>query len=108
MVTSPAVADICDKLDLDLVGVPKSSTSKIPSRYKKVKKVGLAMSPDMEIVSSLNPDWILAPSSLETDLKPKFEETEEYGVCVLKFKKCAGNVSFHSGIRGNLWKAAGS
>lgn len=72
--TSPAVADICDKLDLDLVGVPKSSVSKIPSRYKKVKKVGLAMSPDMEIVSSLNPDWILAPSSLETDLKPKFEE----------------------------------
>ena len=50
VVTSPAVADICDKLDLDLVGVPKSSTSKIPSRYKKVKKVGLAMSPDMEIV----------------------------------------------------------
>ena len=63
--TSPAVADICDKLDLDLVGVPKSSVSKIPSRYKKVKKVGLAMSPDMEIVSSLNPDWILAPSSLK-------------------------------------------
>ena len=29
--TSPAVADICDKLDLDLVGVPKSSVSKIPS-----------------------------------------------------------------------------
>ena len=68
--TSPAVADICDRLELDLVGVPKSSVSKIPERYKKTKKVGTAMSPDMEIVSSLNPDWILSPSSLETDLKP--------------------------------------
>lgn len=48
--TSPAVADICDKLELDLVGVPKSSVSTIPSRYKKAKKIGLAMSPDMEII----------------------------------------------------------
>ena len=87
--TSPAVADICDKLDLDLVGVPKSSVSKIPSRYKKVKKFGLAMSPDMEIVSSLNPDWILAPSSLETDLKPKFEELKntEYAFLNLFIRK---------------------
>ena len=28
----------------------------------------------MEIVSSLNPDWILSPSSLQTDLEPKFKE----------------------------------
>ena len=66
--TSPAVTDICDKLDIDLVGVPKSSVSTIPSRYKKAKKIGLAMSPDMEIVSSLNPDWILCPSSLQLSL----------------------------------------
>lgn len=90
VVTSPAVADICDKLDLDLVGVPKSSTSKIPSRYKKVKKVGLAMSPDMEIVSSLNPDWILAPSSLETDLKPKFEELKNTEYAFLNLRSVQG------------------
>ena len=88
--TSPAVADICDKLDLDLVGVPKSSVSKIPSRYKKVKKVGLAMSPDMEIVSSLNPDWILAPSSLETDLKPKFEELKNTEYAFLNLRSVQG------------------
>lgn len=72
--TSPAAADICDKLELDLVGVCKSSVSTIPKRYKKVKKIGTAMSPDMEIVASLSPDWILSPSSLQTDLQPKYEE----------------------------------
>ena len=71
--TSPAVADICDKLELDLVGVCSSSVSTIPDRYKDVTTVGTAMSPDMEIVASLNPDWILSPSSLQSDLQPKYE-----------------------------------
>ena len=71
--TSPAVADICDKLELDLVGVCSSSVSTIPARYKDVTTVGTAMSPDMEIVASLNPDWILSPSSLQSDLQPKYE-----------------------------------
>lgn len=88
--TSPAVTEICEKLDLDLVGVPKSSVSKIPSRYKKAKKIGLAMSPDMEIVSSLNPDWILSPSSLETDLKPKFEELKNTEYAFLNLKSVQG------------------
>ena len=71
--TSPAIADICDKLNIDLAGVCSSSVSTIPSRYKNVKKIGTAMSPDMEIVSSVQPDWILSPSSLQSDLKPKYE-----------------------------------
>ena len=71
--TSPATADICDKLDLDLVGVCSSSVSTIPERYKDVPTVGTAMSPDMEIVASLDPDWILSPVSLQSDLEPKYE-----------------------------------
>lgn len=83
--TSPATADICDKLGLDLVGVCKSTVSTIPNRYKKVKKIGTAMSPDMEIVASLSPDWILGPSSLQTDLQPKYEEIDtEYAFLNLK------------------------
>ena len=31
--TSPATADICDKLELDLVGVCSSTVSTIPDRY---------------------------------------------------------------------------
>ena len=71
--TSPATADICDKLDLELVGVCSSTVSTIPERYKDVETVGTAMSPDMEIVASLKPDWILSPSSLQSDLQPKYE-----------------------------------
>lgn len=71
--TSPATAAICDKLDLDLVGVCKTTISTIPERYADLTTVGTAMSPDMEIVSSLKPDWILSPSSLQSDLQPKYE-----------------------------------
>lgn len=71
--TSPAVADICDRLELELVGVSSSTISELPERYESVTTVGTAMSPDMEIVASLDPDWILSPSSLQSDLQPKYE-----------------------------------
>ena len=71
--TSPATADICDKLNLDLVGVCSSTISSLPERYADITTVGGAMSPDMEIVASLDPDWILSPASLQSDLQPKYE-----------------------------------
>lgn len=71
--TSPAVADVCDRLKIDLVGVSDSNISTIPERYQNVKRVGLAMSPDVEICSSLKLDWILSPISLQGDLEPKYE-----------------------------------
>ena len=71
--TSPAFAAICDRLELDLVGVCSTSVSTIPERYKELPDVGTAMSPDMEVIASLNPDWILSPSSLRSDLEPKYE-----------------------------------
>lgn len=70
--TSPAVVDICDKLDLDLAGVCTSSLSTIPKRYNSAEKLGTAMSPDTEILASLDLDYILSPSSLEEDLQPKY------------------------------------
>lgn len=70
--TSPAVADITDKLELDLVGVCSSSISTISERYDNAEKIGTAMSPDTEIVKSLDADWILSPSSLQGDLQPKY------------------------------------
>lgn len=71
--TSAATADICDRLELELAGICSTTTSSIPERYADLPKVGTAMSPDMEIVASLEPDWILSPASLESDLKPKYE-----------------------------------
>lgn len=74
--TSPAVADICDRLELELVGVCSSNISTIPERYSDLPQIGTAMSPDMEIVASLEPDWILSPASLQSDLQPKYESID--------------------------------
>ena len=71
--TSPSTAEICDRLELDLVGVCSSSVSEIPERYAETEEVGTAMAPDMEIVASLDPDWILSPATLQSDLQPKYE-----------------------------------
>lgn len=69
--TSPATAEICDKLDLALVGVPTTSRG-LPERYADVKKVGTAMAPDLEILKSLDPDYVISPNSLQSDLQPKY------------------------------------
>ncbi|MGT2728630.1 heme ABC transporter substrate-binding protein IsdE [Streptococcus phocae subsp. salmonis] len=78
--TSVAVVDIADKLNLDLVGVCDSNLYTLPKRYDGVKRVGLPMNPDMEIIASLKPDWILSPNSLQNDLEPKYKQLDaEYG-----------------------------
>lgn len=70
--TSPAAADICDRLELELVGVCDTTVSTIPERYSNVEKVGMPMSPDLEILKSLTPDYVLSPDSLQNDLQPKY------------------------------------
>ncbi|MGP1361037.1 MAG: heme ABC transporter substrate-binding protein IsdE [Candidatus Fimenecus sp.] len=72
--TSPAIADICDKLDLELVGVC-NTISAIPERYTNLPKVGMAMSPDLELIKSLHPDYIFSPATLKNDLQPKYAST---------------------------------
>ncbi len=69
--TSPAVVQICNRLDLDLVGICQS-TSELPERYDGVTTVGMAMNPDLEIIKSLDPDYILSPATLQNDLQPKY------------------------------------
>ncbi len=71
--TSVAVMQICEKLNLDLIGVPHTDLVEIPERYQDAVTVGSPMSPDMEILSQIQPDWVLSPSSLMSDLKPKYE-----------------------------------
>lgn len=57
--TSGAVCDIMDRLGLSLVGVPETIVSAIASRYNGVTTVGSPMSPDMEIIKSLNPTDVI-------------------------------------------------
>lgn len=78
--TSPAVADIMARLDMDLVGVPTSTLSVIPARYDNAVRVGTAMGPDMEIIKTLNPDYVIGPASLQTDMEPKLEAAGLSGI----------------------------
>lgn len=71
IVTSPAVAQICNKLNLELVGICDTAGT-LPERYQDLPKVGMPMNPDLEIVKSLEPDYILSPASLQSDLQPKY------------------------------------
>lgn len=83
--TSVAVMQICQKLDLDLIGVPNSSLADIPERYSDATVVGSPMAPDMEILAKLTPQWVLSPSSLQSDLQPKYEAAGlQYGFLNLK------------------------
>lgn len=78
--TSPAVVDIMARLDIDLVGVPNSTLSEIPARYDEATRTGTAMGPDMEVIKTLNPDWVIGPASLQTDMEPKLEAAGLNGI----------------------------
>jgi iron complex transport system substrate-binding protein len=71
--TSMATVEIMERLDVDLVGVPHSDLTALPARYADVDEIGYPMSPDMELLASLGPDWVFSPITLEADLKPKYE-----------------------------------
>ncbi|NHN29172.1 heme ABC transporter substrate-binding protein IsdE [Paenibacillus agricola] len=72
--TTVAATQIMDALEMDLVGIPKS-VKDLPKRYAGVPLVGNPMSPDMEIVKSLNPTQVLSVTTLEYDLAEVFKNT---------------------------------
>lgn len=61
-----------DALDIDLVGVPNSST-KIPERYKDVERIGKAGIPDLEKVKALGTDLVVATLFSKPTIKPKYD-----------------------------------
>lgn len=78
--TSMATVYIMEKLNIDLVAVPDSNIDKMPERYKDVPKVGMAMTPDIEKLKQLNPDYVFSPVSLISDLLPKYKAANlDYG-----------------------------
>ncbi|WP_394523366.1 heme ABC transporter substrate-binding protein IsdE [Lacrimispora sp. JR3] len=79
---SPAVTELMARLDIDLVGVPESGLSKIPSRYDGVTRIGLAMNPDAEVIKTLDPDYVVGPSALQSDLQPKLDAAGVSGVFI--------------------------
>lgn len=71
--TSVACADILDKLNVDLVAIADSKLQPPPKRYENLPTIGTAMSPDMEKIASMNPDYVFSPASLMPDLLPKYQ-----------------------------------
>ena len=73
--TSVTICEILDALEIDeVIGVP-DTTGSIPRRYHAATTIGAAMNPDMEILSSLAPTYVISPKSLESDLRPQYENS---------------------------------
>lgn len=71
--TSVAACEILDALEIEnIIGVPTTSYE-LPERYQEATEIGSAMSPDLEIVKSLNPSYVISPKSLESDLASQYE-----------------------------------
>lgn len=63
-------AQVLDKLDANVVGVPTTKMT-LPEKLKGFPEVGQAMSPDLEIVASLEPDVFV----MDNMFKEKVEES---------------------------------
>lgn len=70
--SSVAVVEILDALSVPMVGVPTSSYD-LPESVKDAARIGNPMSPDMEVISSLEPTVVVSVDTLSEDLKIQFE-----------------------------------
>ena len=72
--TSVTVCEILEALQVEsVVGVPETTSYRLPENYEEVTKVGAAMNPDIEMIAHLQPTYVLSPKSLASDLQPKYE-----------------------------------
>jgi iron complex transport system substrate-binding protein len=71
--TSAATCEIMNKLGIDLIGVPNTTVSTIPSCYDDATRIGTPMAPDMEIIKTLKPTDVIGPDTLKEDLKIKYD-----------------------------------
>lgn len=70
--SSVAVVEILDALGVSMVGVPTSSYD-LPVSAADAERIGNPMSPDMEIIASLEPDVIVSVGTLSSELQQQFE-----------------------------------
>lgn len=67
---SVSLVDILSELDIELVGVPNSQYE-LNKKVEGVTQVGLSMSPDVEMIASLNPTHVLSLTTLESMISEK-------------------------------------
>lgn len=88
--SSVAVVEILDKLGVPMVGVPTSSYT-LPESVANATKIGNPMSPDVEVIKSLNPTVVVSVDSLSADLKTQFES--------LNIPTTFANLSSYTGLK---------
>lgn len=71
--TSVAVTEILDALGVKVSGVP-STSYELPESTKGAVEVGNPMSPDLEIIKSLNPTMVVSVDTLGSDYMNLFTE----------------------------------
>ena len=72
--SSVAIVEILDAMNIPMVGVPTSSYT-LPESVADATEIGNPMSPDMEVITSLESDYIISVDSLEADLGDQFKAT---------------------------------
>lgn len=68
-----AVLDMLDYLEVEMIAIPDTKV-KLDEKYINLPNIGKPMTPDMELLKSVNPDIYISVTSLEADLKEKIEQ----------------------------------
>lgn len=71
--TSVAVTEILDALGVKVAGIPTTSYE-LPESVKDAVEIGNPMSPDLEIIKSLNPTVVVSVDTLGSDYMALFEQ----------------------------------
>ncbi|WP_442600794.1 ABC transporter substrate-binding protein [Paenibacillus sp. KN14-4R] len=69
---SVSLSEVLNVLGVKPVGVP-TSTVALPEAFKEITKVGSALKPDIEKVTSLQPDIVIGPASIKDSLEKQFK-----------------------------------
>ena len=77
-----SATNVLAKLDAEVVGVP-TTTQTLPAQYADLPEVGQAMSPDLEIVASLEPDLFIMDSNFQASVE---ESLSLYGLNTFFFE----------------------
>lgn len=93
--SSVAVVEILDALGIPMVGVPTSSYD-LPESVADAARIGNPMSPDIEVIASLEPTVIVSVDSLSSDLAEQFE--------VLGAESYFVNLSSYDGLKETIAK----
>lgn len=68
-----AVLEMLDYLEVEMIAIPETR-SKLDDKFKEMPTIGKPMTPDMELLKSVDPDMFISVTSLEESLKEKVEQ----------------------------------